>query len=401
MPTFGLKLGQIEAVGKMHNGCILCGDVGSGKSRTALAYYYVYHGGIITSSPYTPMVNPRPLYVITTAHKRDLMEWEGEMIPFLIANYTPVIVDSWNNIQKYKDVVGAFFIFDEQRVVGKGKWVKAFIRIARRNKWILLSATPGDTWMDYIPVFIANGFYGSRKDFIREHVTYKPFRKFPVVDHDRYRNQGKLIKYRNMILVDIPEQRHTVQHHEDVFVSYPVENYKDISRSRWNPFENKPIETASEYCQCLRKIVNTSDARQVALMEIFEQHPKLIIFYNYDYELEILRTLFKNTYHGILVAEWNGHKHEPVPETGSWIYLVQYTAGAEGWNCVTTDTIVFYSLNYSYKIMKQAAGRIDRMNTPYTDLYYYHIRSRSGIDLAINKALVSKKMFNEKDFAGW
>lgn len=401
MPTFGLKPGQIDAVGKMHNGCILCGDVGSGKSRTALAYYYVYHGGTITSGPYTPMVNPRPLYVITTAHKRDLMEWEGEMIPFLIANYTTVIVDSWNNIQKYKDVVGAFFIFDEQRVVGKGKWVKAFIRIARRNKWILLSATPGDTWMDYIPVFIANGFYGSRKDFIQEHVTYKPFRKFPVVDHDRYRNQGKLIKYRNMILVDIPEQRHTVQHHEDVFVSYPVENYKDISRSRWNPFENKPIETASEYCQCLRKIVNTSDARQVALMEIFEQHPKLIIFYNYDYELEILRTLFKNTYHGILVAEWNGHKHEPVPETGSWIYLVQYTAGAEGWNCVTTDTIVFYSLNYSYKIMKQAAGRIDRMNTPYTDLYYYHIRSRSGIDLAINKALVSKKMFNEKEYAGW
>lgn len=396
-----LKPGQIEAIRKMHNGCILCGDVGSGKSRTALAYYYTQQGGDLYSEEYKPMVNPRPLYIITTAHKRDLMEWEGEMIPFLISNYTPVVVDSWNNIQKYKDVNGAFFIFDEQRVVGRGKWAKSFIRIARRNRWILLSATPGDTWMDYIPVFIANGFYNSRRDFIREHVTYKPFRKFPVVDHDRYRNQGKLIKYRNMILVDIPETRHTVQHHEDVFVSYDIPAYKDISKLRWNPWLEKPIETPSEYCQCLRKVVNGSDSRQVAVLELFEQHPKVIIFYNYDYELDILRTLFKNTYHGIQVAEWNGHNHEPVPDGGSWVYLVQYTAGAEGWNCTTTDTIIFYSLNYSYKIMKQAAGRIDRMNTPYNDLYYYHIRSRSGIDLAINKALVNKKQFNEKEYAGW
>lgn len=396
-----LKPGQIEAIRKLRNGCILCGDVGSGKSRTALAYYYTQQGGDLYSEEYKPMVNPRPLYIITTAHKRDLMEWEGEMIPFLIQNYTPVVVDSWNNIQKYKDINCAFFIFDEQRVVGKGKWAKSFIRIARRNRWILLSATPGDTWMDYIPVFIANGFYSCRKDFIKEHVTYKPFRKFPVVDHDRYRNQGKLIKYRNMILVDIPETRHTVQHHEDVFVSYDIPAYKDISKLRWNPWLQKPIETPSEYCQCLRKVVNGSDSRQVAVLELFEQHPKVIIFYNYDYELDILRTLFKNTYHGIQVAEWNGHNHEPVPDGGSWVYLVQYTAGAEGWNCTTTDTIIFYSLNYSYKIMKQAAGRIDRMNTPYTDLYYYHVRSRSGIDLAINKALVNKKQFNEKDFAGW
>ena len=401
MPTFGLKPGQIEAVRKMHNGCILCGDVGSGKSRTALAYYYVYHGGNLSNSEYTPMINPRPLYVITTAHKRDLMEWEGEMTPFLITSYTQVVVDSWNNIQKYKDVVGAFFIFDEQRVVGRGKWAKSFIRIARRNKWVLLSATPGDTWMDYIPVFIANGFYNSRKDFIREHVTYKPFRKFPVVDHDRYRNQGKLIKYRDMLLVDIPEMRHTVQHHEDVFVSYGKEAYKDLIRKRWNFVDQKPIETVSEFCYLQRRLVNTDVSRQVAVLELFEQHPKVIIFYNFDYELEILKLLFKNTYHGIKVAEWNGHNHEPVPDGGSWVYLVQYTAGAEGWNCTTTDTIIFYSLNYSYKIMKQAAGRIDRMNTPYTDLYYYHVRSRSGIDLAINRALVNKKQFNEKEYAGW
>lgn len=406
--TFAEKLlspAQLDAIDEMHNGCILCGDVGSGKSRTALAYYYKENGGDLYAESYEPMDDPpRDLYIITTAHKRDLKEWEGEMIPFLIGEHSgiyanKVVVDSWNNIQKYKNVVGAFFIFDEQRVVGKGKWAKTFVRIARRNKWILLSATPGDTWMDYIPVFMANNFYMTRSEFIQEHVTYKPFQKFPVVDHNRYRNQGKLIRYRRQILVDIDEAKHTTQHHEDVFVNYDIPKYKDIVRKRWNPWSEEPIENSSEYCQCLRKIVNTSDSRQVAVLEIFEQHPKVIIFYNYDYELELLKELFVGTYQGVKVAEWNGHKHEPVPDGGSWVYLVQYTAGAEGWNCITTDTIIFYSLNYSYKTMKQASGRIDRRNTPFTDLYYYHIRSRSGIDLAINKCLVEKKQFNEKRFA--
>lgn len=406
--TFAEKIlspAQIEAIEDMHNGCILCGDVGSGKSRTSLAYYYKANGGDLYAEDYYPMDDPpRDLYIITTAHKRDLKEWEGEMIPFLIGEHSgiyanKVVVDSWNNIQKYKNVVGAFFIFDEQRVVGRGKWAKTFVRIARRNKWILLSATPGDTWMDYIPVFMANNFYMTRSDFIEQHVTYKPFQKFPVVDHNRYRNQGKLVRYRRQILVDINEAKHTIQHHEDVFANYDVPKYKDISKKRWNPWSDEPIENSSEYCQCLRKIVNTSESRQVAVLEIFEQHPKVIIFYNYDYELALLKELFVSRYRGVSVAEWNGHKHEPVPDGGSWVYLVQYTAGAEGWNCITTDTIIFYSLNYSYKTMKQASGRIDRRNTPFTDLYYYHIRSRSGIDLAINKCLVEKKQFNEKRFA--
>lgn len=394
-----LSPAQLDAINDMHNGCILCGDVGSGKSRTALAYYYKENGGDLYADEYYPMDDPpKDLYIITTAHKRDLKEWEGEMVPFLIGKdaglYTnKVVVDSWNNIKKYKDVVGAFFIFDEQRVVGSGAWVKAFLRIARRNRWILLSATPGDNWMDYVPVFVANGFYENRTRFKEQHVVYKSFRKFPVVDH--YVMTGKLNRLRREILVDINEPKHTTQHHEDVFVGYNVSAYKDVNRRRWNPWTNTPIENPSEYCQCLRKIVNMDESRQVALLEIFEKHPKLIIFYNYDYELELLRELFVGKYNGIVVREWNGHKHEPVPDTGSWVYLVQYTAGCEGWNCIQTDTIVFYSLNYSYKVMKQASGRIDRRNTPFKDLYYYHIRSRSGIDLAINRCLVEKKQFNE------
>lgn len=395
---------QLDAVRRMRNGCILCGGVGSGKSRTSLAYYYKEQGGILGTKDYVRMKNPRDLYIITTARKRDTLEWEGEFIPFLITTNPEVsiydhkvVVDSWNNIQKYKDVYGAFFIFDEQRVVGKGAWVKAFLNIARKNRWILLSATPGDNWQDYIPVFVANGFFKNKTQFEREHVVWNPRAKFPKVD--RYLGTMKLARLRDSILVDMDFQRQTTSHHEDVFIPYDIPLYKDTMRRRWNPYKDEPIVNAAELCYTLRKIVNSDEARQVALLELFERHPKLIVFYNFDYELDILKGLYYGE--GVQVAEWNGHKHEPVPSSKAWVYLVQYTAGAEGWNCIKTDTIVFYSQNYSYKIMQQSAGRIDRLNTPFTDLWYYHLKSRSGIDLAISKALKEKKKFNEQAFVKW
>ena len=401
----GLYDYQIDAVKRMKNGCILNGGVGSGKSRTALAYYYLRNGGdpaSLCGDNYIPMDDPpKDLYIITTARKRDTLEWDGDMAPFLLSTHTDVnlycnkvVVDSWNNITKYKEVTGAFFIFDEDRVTGSGVWVKSFLKIAKSNEWIILSATPGDTWQDYIPVFLANGFYKNKSEFIREHIVYSRFSKFPKVD--RYLNTGRLIRLRNNILIDMDFHRDTIPHHEDIYVSYDISAYKDICRNRWNPWEDKPIENASEFCYSLRKIVNTDEARQVALLQIIEKHPKAIIFYNFDYELDILKKLYYGE--DFEIAEWNGHKHQEVPKGEKWVYLVQYTAGNEGWNCVRTDTIIFYSQNYSYKVMTQAAGRIDRLNTPYKDLYYYHIKSRSGIDLAISKALKNKKKFNERKF---
>ena len=395
---------QMKAVKQMKNGCILNGGVGSGKSRTSLFYYFKEQGGWIDKNGYKPMKNPKDLYIITTARKRDTLEWEGELTHFLISpdpklsRYkNKVVIDSWNNIKKYKDVCGAFFIFDEQRVVGSGTWVKAFLNIARKNKWILLSATPGDTWSDYIPVFVANGFYKNKTEFSREHIVYSRFTKYPKVD--RYINTGRLIRHRNDILVDMEFERPTISHHEDIFVQYDVEKYKEVSKNRWNPYTDEPIANAAELCYIWRRIVNSDESRQVALLELAEEHPRMIVFYNYDYELDILKGL----YYGkkVKVAEWNGHRHEPVPDCKQWIYLVQYTAGAEGWNCIKTDTIVFYSQNYSYKIMQQSAGRIDRLNTPFQHLYYFHLKSKSGIDLAISRALSQKKKFNESAYVKW
>lgn len=394
---------QLDAISKMRNGCILCGGVGSGKSRTALAYYFVENGGEINPEKYIPMKNPKDLYIITTARKRDTLEWEGEFGIFLLSTDdelnlydNKVVVDSWNNIKKYTDVTNAFFIFDEQRVVGSGAWVKAFLKICKSNQWILLSATPGDTWSDYIPVFVANGFYKNRSEFIREHVVYSRFAKYPKID--RYLNTGRLIRLRSRILVNMDFKRETVPHHEDVYCDYDIMLYKDVGKNRWNPYTDKPIKNASELCYTWRKIVNSDESRQVALLEIFEKHPKIIVFYNFNYERDILLSLYYGD--DVEVAEWSGHAHNPLPEGDRWIYIVQYTAGCEGWNCIATDTIVFYSQNYSYKTLEQARGRIDRLNTPFINLYYYHLKSRSSIDLAISRALKNKKNFNEMKFVG-
>ena len=393
---------QLEAVKKMHNGCILCGDVGSGKSRTSLAYYCMQQNRSGNTIVYEKIrQSVEDLYIITTARKRDTFEWDSELANFRMSTDPEndafkhsVVIDSWNNIHKYKDVKGAFFIFDEQRVVGRGEWVKSFLKIAKANHWILLSATPGDKWEDYIPVFVANGFYKNRTQFYDEHVIWDPRVSFPKIRG--YFNTNRLIRLRDQVLVQMDDQRTTIPHHEDVFVTYDISAYRELTRTRWNPWLEQPIETASELCYAWRKMVNSDDSRQIAVLEILEDHPKAIIFYNFDYELEILRGIGYEE--GTEIAEWNGHKHDALPTGSKWVYLVQYTAGCEGWNCVTTDTIIFFSQNYSYKVQHQAEGRINRLNTPYQDLYYYHLRSRSGIDLAIHRALMDKKTFNEGAF---
>lgn len=393
--TLSLYDHQISAIEKLDSGSILCGGVGSGKSRTALAYYYLKEGnGSLSINGYgkvRKMKNDILLVIITTAHKRDLCEWEME------ARFFPgvhPVVDSWNNIQKYTDIKGAFFIFDEQRVVGYGAWSKAFIKISKSNRWILLSATPGDTWMDYVPVFVANGFYPNKTAFERRHVVYSRFTKYPKVE--RYVGTDILERFRSRILVQMPFERPTISHHEYIRVKYDKILSDKVVRDRWNVFEKEPLRDAGTMCLCLRRIANAEPERLKTAIDIVRRAGKCIVFYNFNYELEMLKEALDEAH--IPYSEWNGHRHDDIRSGERWAFLVQYTAGAEGWNCIDTNSILFYSQNYSYKTMQQAAGRIDRMNTPFTDLYYYHLTSLSPIDIAISRALENKKNFNERAF---
>ena len=392
---------QREALERLCSGSILCGGVGTGKSLTALAYYFEKEcGGRCEADGYLPMRHPKDLYIITTARKRDTGEWALECGKFLLAEKhnaypTKLVIDSWNNIGKYVGAKDSFFIFDEQRVVGSGAWVRSFLKITKSNRWILLTATPGDTWMDYVPVFIANGYFKNRTEFIRKHVQYNHFiSKYPKID--RYVNCGPLVAMRKKLVVRMDYRKKTVPHHLDIPCTYDRAKFKETITTRWNPYKEEPIQDAGGLCYVLRRVCNEDPSRVQAVLDIWKERRRAIVFYNFDYELEALRAGAKSM--DIPCTEWNGHKHEAIPDTKTWLYLVQYTAGAEGWNCTSSDTIIFFSQNYSYKTMVQSAGRVDRLNTPYTDLWYYHLRSSSPIDLAISRALRDKKDFNENAF---
>lgn len=394
---------QMQAIREMHNGSVLKGDVGTGKSLTALAYYYMKVCKGVPKMPgieYKPMAKPMDVYIITTAKKRDKMEWEMEGAHFGLTresdlNGVQLHVDSWNNVINYEDVTDAFFIFDEQRLVGNGAWVKAFYKIAAKNEWILLSATPGDAWMDYIPIFVANGFYKNRTEFLRRHAVWSRFAKFPKVE--RFVETAHLENLRDKVLVYMPYDRHTTRHVATCMVEYDAALFKRIVETRWNHITEEPIKDAAELFALLRRVTNSDLSRLGEILLLTEKHPRLIVFYNFNYELDMLRTL--STTLNIPVHEWNGQKHQEIPEGDRWLYLVQYTAGAEGWNCIKTDAIAFWSLNYSWRIMEQSKGRIDRLNTPYTDLYYYILKSESPSDKAVWKALQTKETFNERKIA--
>jgi hypothetical protein len=393
---------QLNAISNLKNGSILCGGVGSGKSRTALGYYFlkVCQGNLKINGQgqYEEMKTPRDLYIITTAKKRDSYEWHEECTNYILTNdrdislgHVQATIDSWNNIKKYKDVYGAFFIFDEQRLVGNGAWVKTFLNIARKNQWILLSATPGDQWKDYIPVFIANGFYKNKTDFNSQHCVFSRYSKYPKIE--RYVGEKILQEHLDQILVPMYDERNTLRHYITCSVDYDIHKFRQVYRDHWDPFENEPIQEAGKWVYLMRKVTNTDSSRIQKVDEIYKTNKRAIIFYNFIYELEILEQYCLDN--KIKYAEWNGQRHEEIPKSKSWLYLVQYTAGCEGWNCTKTDTIIFYSQCYSYRTMEQAAGRIDRVNTPFLDLFYYTLRSSSLIDLAIYRKLKTKQNFNE------
>lgn len=405
MPNVELYPHQIDAIRRMHNGCILCGGVGTGKSRTSLAYAYLKELGgklkVNGEGHWTKPTVQKDLYIITTAKKRDSLEWEEELLPFglsvdpkLSAGHIKVVIDSWNNIQKYKKVYGAMFIFDEQRVVGKGAWVKAFLKIARANHWILLTATAGDTWQDYIPVFIANGFYKNRSDFNMQHVIFKPYMKYPVIDH--YVNQSILLRHRKDIMVIMKFDKKIEKRNHSVICKYDKMKYRRVFKDRWDIYDNCPIEETGKLCYLLRRVTNEDPSRLEEVRRLMIENPKSIIFYNFTPELHLLRNIAADL--GYDIGEWNGEVHSEVPTSERWVYLCQYTAAAEGWNNTTTNVIIFYSQNYSYKTMVQAAGRIDRLNTPFKELHYYYLKSHSPIDLAISRSLAQKQNFNEKVF---
>lgn len=392
---------QTKAIEELHSGAVLLGGVGSGKTRTALAYYYtkVCQGSLKINGKGKDglLQKPRDLYIITTARKRDELDWQEEALAFRLSDDrslsisgVSMIVDSYNNIKNYTEIKDVFFIFDEQRLVGSGVWVDSFIKIAKNNEWILLSATPGDVWMDYMPLFVANGFYKNKTEFIREHVIFDRFAKYPKID--RYVATGRLDRYRKSILVEMPFARHTMRHISYVNVEHNESLYNQVLKENWDPFEGEPIEQPSKRVLLERKVVNMDESRLEAVETIVKRKKKVIIFYFFNYELHILRNLASRL--NIQVNEWNGIKHEPVPTGDEWVYLVQYTAGNEAWNCITTDTMIFYSMQYSYKVFEQCLGRIDRMNTSYRDLYYYVLRSEARIDQQLTKAIRAKENFN-------
>ena len=393
---------QEESLSKIKNGNIVVGGVGSGKSILTIAYYWTKILGGDLHNLSKPIKNSTKLYIITTAMKRNLKEWDKELLKFYLdvehseanPNKIEIVIDSWNNVKKYKEVKDAFFIFDEDKVTGYGVWAKSFITISKHNQWVIATATPGDKWEDYIPVFIANGFFRNKTHFMEEHCLMSRFSTYPKIE--KYLKTVKLAEYRDAITVTVNYKPPAELHHIYERVGYDKSEYMKVMKFRVNPFTSEPIKNISELCFTVRKINNSDNSRIFRLKRLVMEHPKVIIFYNYNYELDILKEALTSL--EVPFTEWNGHLHEDILVGDRWAYLVNYSSAAEGWNCITTDTIIFYSDNYSYKIMTQAAGRINRLNTPYDHLYYYHLVSDSPIDRSIRNTLIRKKKFNEATF---
>lgn len=406
MPGVNLRQFQHECVQALRSGKVLAAGVGAGKSIMALYWYVTKCCTVRTSHNangelFQIMPGSPDLVIITTAKKRDNHEWDDELYRYALhqgenskkMGRVHVTIDSWNNITKYVDT-SAVFIFDEQRAIGSGAWSKAFVRIARRNPWVMLSATPADTWSDWCPIFVADGFYRNRTEFFRRHAVYSRYTKYPRID--RWIDEDYLNRCRDRVLVtcEVPRETERVVH--QLTCAYDKETVRKAMKTRWNPETEEPFLNATELCFYLRRVIDTDPTRLSYAAHVVRDHRKVIIFYTLRAELEQILKLEEVT--GVPVYQYNGGRHDDLPQGNSWVYAVQFQAGSEGWNCTSCNTVLYWSLPYSYKQAEQAAGRIDRLDTSYKTLNYYIMRSFAPLDLGIIRALRNKENFNASGF---
>ena len=404
-----LKPFQENCLERLSTGKVLAADTGAGKSIMSLAWYLSKecasdeHSLKSGAKAWTLYHGSPDLYIITTPKKRDSEEWESDLSKFNLVKgrnskemgEVNIFIDSWNNIKKYTEIKNSVFIFDEQRAVGSGTWAKSFVKIAKQNHWIMLSATPGDTWSDWCPLMIAKGYYPNRTAFFNKHAVYNPYVKYREII--RWDNTDELEYYRSKMLVTCRMEKKTTRHFEEVIAD--CSNKYEVKRAykeRTNPKTGEPFKSASELCAYTRNIINTDPTRSAVGLKIIQMYDRIIIFYTLTDELEGIKWACNKA--GRKMYFYNGEIHDQVPTGNNWAYIVQYTAGSEAWNCTTCNAMLFWDLTYSYKQFKQATGRIDRLNTPYSDLYYYAIRSYMPLDLAIRRALREKKDFNSRGF---
>lgn len=135
-----------------------------------------------------------------------------------------------------------------------------------------------------------------------------------------------------------------------------------------------------------------------ALKDLIEStEDRLIIFYNFNGELEVLRDLCASVERPVSIICGNIKDLSSYEKSKDSVTLVQYQAGAMGLNLQKSNKIVYFTPPLSSEFFEQSKKRIHRIGQDRTCFYYYLICSGS-IEEKIYRTLAMRKDYTERLF---
>lgn len=147
-----------------------------------------------------------------------------------------------------------------------------------------------------------------------------------------------------------------------------------------------------------RQLCNSKDKQQAFIDLINSINDRVVVFYNFDSELDTLKTLVKDR----PIAEVNGHTNteQIYHDNDNCVLFVQYQAGARGLNLQDGNKIIYYSLTLSSDLFEQSKKRIHRIGTKYP-CFYWILQTKDSVEESIYKSLNRQEDYNEELFKAY
>ena len=272
---------------------------------------------------------------------------------------------------------------------------------------ILLSGTPtGGKYEKLWSQLHLLGWKISKKLFYNSFVDfhYEDNEGFPFMVIDGYKNEERLkrkmrehgcIFMKTEEVIDLPEQIHQT-------IKVPTaKEYRKFRKDCICMVDGSELVGDTTLTKMLyeRQLCGQySKDKLQAFQELLEStNDRLIVFYNFNAELEALKGICDSVERPYSVV--NGESKDLYAyehESGS-ITLIQYQAGAMGLNLQKANKIVYFTPPLSSELFEQSKKRIHRVGQSKTCFYYY-LTCGGSIEEKIYRTLAMRKSYTEALF---
>lgn len=301
-------------------------------------------------------------------------------------------------------------MFDESSLLQNksSKRTKAAMKLAARaNELVLLSGTPVDGKYERLWTQLNMlGWPIDEKLFWRQYVESETTmcEGFPITKVTGYKNEERLVRKMKELGCDFLKTDDVIDLPDQLFIRIDVpmsEHYRKFAKVNIITAFGRDFvgDTVLGDLTAKRQLAAAySPAKLEAFGDLLDGTSKrLVVFYNFDVELEGLTAELENRHRPYGVLNGKAHDLSPFFDTDDGVALIQYQSGAMGVNLQQADTCVYFSPPLASSLFEQSKKRIHRVgqDKPCT---YYELVSKGTVEEKIYDTLAMRRDYTEKLF---